>query len=238
MSLSTRIKQRREELGYTQPELAKLVGVSKGSIGNYESGVSSPNENILIKLFSALKCDANYLYRDEIESMKDDILNSNERDMLKKYRMLDAHGKKIMDMVLDEEYTRSITPAKAEKKQPMYSIRHSMYKVSAGIGFMLDDNNAWETISIPDSPEARRADFALTITGDSMEPIYFGGDIVLVEECDALDEGEVGIYIVNGDGYIKKYGGDRLISLNEKYKDIKFSQHDTIKCVGRVIGRV
>ncbi len=238
MSLSTRIKQRREELGYTQPELAKLVGVSKGSIGNYESGISSPNENILIKLFAALKCDANYLYQDEIESMKGDILSASEREMIKKYRMLDAHGKKIMGMVLDEEYTRSITPIKPEKKQPMYSIRHSLYKVSAGIGFMLDDNNAWETISVPDSPEARQADFALTISGDSMEPIYYDGDVVLVEQCDALDEGEVGVYIVNGDGYIKKYGVDRLISLNEKYKDIKFSQYDTIKCVGRVIGRV
>ena len=52
MSIGTRIKMRREELGMTQPELACLIGVSKGSIGNYESGISRPNEDILIKLFS------------------------------------------------------------------------------------------------------------------------------------------------------------------------------------------
>ena len=50
MSIGTRIKMRREELGMTQPELACLIGVSKGSIGNYESGISRPNEDILIKL--------------------------------------------------------------------------------------------------------------------------------------------------------------------------------------------
>ena len=54
MSIGTRIKMRREELGMTQPELACLIGVSKGSIGNYESGISRPNEDILIKLFSHL----------------------------------------------------------------------------------------------------------------------------------------------------------------------------------------
>lgn len=32
MSIGSRIKQRREELGYTQPQLASLIGVSKGTI--------------------------------------------------------------------------------------------------------------------------------------------------------------------------------------------------------------
>lgn len=66
MSIGSRIKQRREELGLTQPELAKLVGISKGSIGNYESNVSSPNEKILFKLFEILKCDANFLRNEQV----------------------------------------------------------------------------------------------------------------------------------------------------------------------------
>ena len=74
MSIGSRIKERREELKITQVELSKMVGVSKGSIGNYESGVSAPNEKILYKLFSALKCDANYLYQDDLQV----ISNENE----------------------------------------------------------------------------------------------------------------------------------------------------------------
>ena len=76
MSIGTRIKMRREELGMTQPELACLIGVSKGSIGNYESGISRPNEDILIKLFSALDCDANYLYFDDINKSEDISANA------------------------------------------------------------------------------------------------------------------------------------------------------------------
>ena len=83
MSIGTRIKMRREELGMTQPELACLIGVSKGSIGNYESGISRPNEDILIKLFSALDCDANYLYFDDINK-SEDILDSGEKNIIKK----------------------------------------------------------------------------------------------------------------------------------------------------------
>lgn len=73
-----------------------------------------------------------------------------------------------------------------------------------------------------------------------MEPVYFDGDIVLIEEQAAIDVGEIGIFTVDGKGYIKKYGGDRLISLNTAYDDIVFSAHDDdrIRCVGKVIGRI
>ena len=96
----------------------------------------------------------------------------------------------------------------------------------------------WEIIDIPDTPEARRADFALTIQGDSMEPIYFDGDIVLVKQQEQLNTGEIGIFVVNGDGFIKKLGKNRLISLNAVYEDIYLSENDRINCIGKVIGRV
>ena len=66
MGFANRLKQRREELGFTQKYLGELVGVSGNSIGNYENGVSTPNTPTLYRLFSALQCDANYLYQDEM----------------------------------------------------------------------------------------------------------------------------------------------------------------------------
>lgn len=73
-----------------------------------------------------------------------------------------------------------------------------------------------------------------------MESVYFNDNIFLVKEQAAIDIGEVGIYTIEGEGYIKKYGGDRLISLNAEYEDITFAEHDEerIRCVGKVIGRV
>ncbi len=115
MSIGSRIKQRREELGLTQPELAKLIGVSKGSIGNYESGVSSPNEKILFKLFSALKCDANFLYQDDIKITEAENFTCEEKEHIKKYRSLDDHGKYTVNTVLDDECERMQLLAQIQK---------------------------------------------------------------------------------------------------------------------------
>lgn len=68
MSIGSRIKERREELGITQIQLAELLGVTKGAIGNYETDANSPKASILYKVFDVLKCDANYIFQDEMDS--------------------------------------------------------------------------------------------------------------------------------------------------------------------------
>ena len=182
-----------------------------------------------------------YLIPDNVEEKVDDELCSErlpykELKMLHKYRALDAHSKKIVDFVIDEEYERFIESA--DKSEPPHTIRikHSTYKASAGFGFDLEDRDEWDEIDIPDTPEARDADFAVTIFGNSMEPIYHDNDIVLVKIQDRVNIGETGIFVVNGQGYIKQYGGDRLISVNSEYDDIVFTEGDYIKCAGKVIG--
>ena len=60
----------------------------------------------------------------------------------------------------------------------------------------------------------------------------------LLEKCDAVDIGAVGIFVVNGDVYIKELGNKCLISHNEKYKPIRIGENDSVYCCGRVIGIV
>ena len=50
--------------------------------------------------------------------------------------------------------------------------------------------------------------------------------------------GEVGIFVVNGDVYIKELGNSCLISHNEKYKPIRIGENDSVYCCGRVMGIV
>lgn len=109
--------------------------------------------------------------------------------------------------------------------------------VSAGVGEFLSDTMGTE-IFIPDAPKTREADYALRIAGDSMEPKYHSGDILLVENCDFVEEGELGIFVLDGSGYFKKYGGDRLISLNPAYAPIMLKDFERISCCGRVVGKL
>ena len=116
-------------------------------------------------------------------------------------------------------------------------IRYYSLSASAGTGNFLDSDLA-EELLVPESAEAEQADFVISVSGDSMEPTYHDGDKVFVEKCDAVDVGEVGIFVVNGDSYIKELGSKCLISHNEKYKPIRIGENDSVYCYGRVIGIV
>lgn len=234
MSIGSRIKERREELKITQVELSKMVGVSKGSIGNYESGVSAPNEKILYKLFSALKCDANYLYQDDLQVISNENefkISVLEKNHIKKYRTLDEYGKKAVDDLLDNEYER----CQEEKKIEVIQLPMSELKVSAGVGSWIEDNR-YGTIEVVDTPESRKADLVIEISGDSMEPTYHNGDNVLVRLQPSVDIGEIGVFVKDSEGYIKELGKNRLISHNKEYEDIILNEYTNINCVGKVIG--
>ena len=134
MGLSNRLKERREQLGLTQSEVASLLGITPGAVGNYENGVSTPKADILFKVFDALKCDANYLFQDEMNERSQEAAATplEMEHLVKKYRDLDEHGKKMVDFTLKEEYERSV----AEKKKsdnivPMAVKESSDYELNA-----------------------------------------------------------------------------------------------------------
>ena len=110
--------------------------------------------------------------------------------------------------------------------------------VSAGIGEFLADSTRVEDILIPDDPRTAEADYALRINGDSMEPKYHSGDILLIQTAESVEEGELGIFVLDGSGYFKKYGGDHLISLNSKYPPIRLKDFENVSCCGRVVGKL
>lgn len=109
--------------------------------------------------------------------------------------------------------------------------------VSAGVGEFLSDDRGTQ-ILIPNNPRTQEADCALRISGDSMEPKYHNGDVLLVQHCEGVEEGELGIFVLDGAGYFKKYGGDRLISLNPAYAPIMLKDFAESTCVGRVVGKL
>ena len=110
--------------------------------------------------------------------------------------------------------------------------------VSAGVGEFLADAARVEDILIPDDARTTEADFALRISGDSMEPKYKSGDILLIQSTEAVEEGELGVFILDGSGYFKKYGGDCLISLNPHYAPIPLKDFEDVSCCGRVVGKL
>lgn len=86
--------------------------------------------------------------------------------------------------------------------------------------------------------------FALRIQGDSMQPKFSEGDVVIVRKQESVDNGDVAIIMVNGDeATIKKIqrfdGGINLIPTNPAYNIITYTNKEIIdlpvKCLGKVV---
>ena len=111
MSLGQQMKTRRKELGLSRAALAEKLGVTLSAISNYENGISSPKEEILLRLFDALQVEPNYLFQDSFRA-GGETLSPNEARLVKRYRALSAKGKlavgALLDVAEEERHSRVV----------------------------------------------------------------------------------------------------------------------------------
>lgn len=230
MSFNEFVNNRRKELNMTVDELVRLSGLPKGTVSKITAGINTnPKLTTVEALCRALLCSL-----DEASGLsvaQDSRFSSSELEHIKKYRKLDLYGKRLMDSVLDIEYSRCNSVVRMITR-PCYFI-----PVSAGFGNPLDNEPA-EEIEIADTPQHREGDYVVRVSGDSMFPQFSDGDMVLVKEQPSVEIGEIGIFVLNGDSYIKKLGVNELISLNQKYPPKSYNSADNISCLGRVLCKV
>ena len=230
-SIGLRLKEARLAKNLKQEELAELIGAkSPSAVSTWEVGKAKPDCVTLLRICEVLHISPNQLLGFNVNV---DTPTLNEWAILHKYRDIDEIGKDAVSAVLDAEYRRVVKPKKAR----LLKLDFYNYPASAGTGNFLETETPDEIV-VKECAEAEAADYVIPISGDSMEPSYHGGDKVFVEKCDSVEIGEVGIFVVNGDAYIKELGNRCLISHNSAYKPIKLSSSDSVYCCGRVLGVV
>ena len=109
---------------------------------------------------------------------------------------------------------------------------------SAGTGTFFDSEEAID-IFVPECAEAEEAHFVLSVSGDSMEPIITDKSVVWVKKQENIDNGDVGIFVLNGESLCKKLNTENgkcyLMSYNSKYSPIEVLETDDLRVVGKVI---
>jgi SOS-response transcriptional repressor LexA len=166
--------------------------------------------------------------------VKDADLTNSEMDIIKKCRLLDGNGIETVSYIIDNELRRMDEIANTRQKAAeIIPLWRSLQPVSAGRGFYLSADE-FETIIVRKTDETKQAAFCVPVQGDSMEPLYHDGDILLVGREKTLSKGQIGIFTVDGKGYVKKLNEGVLVSLNADYPDIPITE-DTY-CNGNVIG--
>lgn len=231
--IGERLKELRNKKGITISKSAEIFGIAVRTYSSYESEEREPNISMMNKMADFYEVTVDYLLGREKPKPKKMTLSDAELEaaLLEAYRTFPEDVRRdfldhIRNAVLAERGDiRLITK------------RFISGMVSAGLGDILNDYEDSETVLVPLTEESRRADFVLRVHGDSMEPEFSDGDYVLVKHQDAIDPGEIGIFALNGEGYIKKLGNNALISLNEKYPEIPVTPEDTSTCFGKVLGK-
>lgn len=261
MTFGERLTQLRKENGYaTRNDFADKLGIPSTTLRNYETNVREPGHTFLKQISELFNVSVDYLLclTDEKEVLKSFRIRSSEQNMIERYRVLDNFGKEHVDAIIDWEEKRMVIQQTyegriralehqkptapiidfQERQNTAERITNYFHSASAGNGVFILGNEATDQIALPDIPEYENIDYAIDVIGDSMEPDYNDGDIVLVSQKKELFHGDVGIFIINSNVYIKEYGETELISRNPNADNIKIAEYDNIVCMGKVIGKL
>jgi len=168
--------------------------------------------------------------------------------MVKKYRALDDYGRKLINLILDTETARikeygpltapTIVEYQSRPDSKIIVLPYFRAGVSAGSGIFILGNEAEDEIELPNLSEYAAADFAIDVNGQSMEPEFSDKDIALVNQDAEMQLGDIGVFVINGNAFIKELGEKELISHNKDFKNIAIHSDDNIVCMGKVIGKV
>lgn len=195
--------------------------VSTRTLSSWELGNTEPKIRQAIALAKAYQIEnvTQLFFDDPAEA----ALTEEGQALLQKYREL---------LLESPRYTRKKSHPKPVRQLPLYDL-----PVSAGTGDFLDSDH-YEMIDVPNDVPLS-ADFALTISGDSMMPTFEDGQIVWIHQQNTLEFGEIGIFSLNGHAFCKELAQDEkgvfLHSHNPAYSPIHVSEYDDLLVFGKVI---
>lgn len=262
MEFKELVSTRRLQLKLTMEELGNKVGVSKATVQRWESGeITNVRRDKIAKLAQALEVTPAYLMG--WEDTKNDLsisdrlnkyINEEDIEALSKATKLSERrirswlsGEKEPNMgqvrKLADYWGVNISDIIGEGyKEPKGVSIPVLGKVIAGVPIeAIEDIIDYEEI---DAEMAKSGEFfALQISGDSMEPKFSAGDVVIVRKQSTIESGQIAIVRVNGyDATVKKVlindGGITLVPFNSSYDPIYYSKKQIQELPVEIAGRV
>ena len=217
------LKRLRTKKGLTSEELCSKIGIKGGSYRNYERNDRKPDYDTLVKLADFYGVSTDYLLgrptaqppTDALERLfTEKSFSALEEELLRKYMELPHEARQAVVRFINDATAKALQRKNGTAPQKLLVMKRSLHKVSAGTGYDLNDSDAWETVTVKDTDDSRKADFLLEIEGDSMETTFHDGETVCVQQTPCVEVGEIGVFWVDGCGYIKELGNGCLISHN------------------------
>ncbi len=201
------------------------IHVKNAAVSSWEKNTNTPTAAQLLALCEIL----------EISDIYTEFIGENPRDP---FRDLNEAGvQKAMEYI-------DLLKKSGEYRKPVAEVIRirprimpvALMRTSAGTGNFLEDEN-FEQMEFYD-PIPQNADFGVYLSGDSMEPRFHDEDLIWIKRTDYLEDGDLGLFFLNGMTYFKKLSqkrsGTYLISLNTQYKPIPVLEGSTFKIFGKL----
>lgn len=229
-AICERVRYYRMQRKLEQKELARKLGITANAVSNWEQGRSRPDVALIPGLCQILDISFYELY-----GLKDPHrYDLRETRHMENYRRLKPVNRSLVDGLMGN----MLRLQEAGNVPNLLRLQFFEKPLAAGIGDPTEFEGLSEEIYLYESDEYRRADYVFRVNGDSMEPEFENGDLVLVERVPngmKLHDGEIGAFIVGNEMYIKEYRSDGLYSLNRKYDMLRFDEDQAVYLIGRVL---
>ncbi|EYQ99275.1 TPA: helix-turn-helix domain-containing protein [Staphylococcus aureus] len=235
-SFKDRLKQIMSERKISQSELSRRTGIGRNSISDYLNGKYEAKQDKVFELAKALNVNEAWLMgfdisknrkieNNDITSIYNKLTPPRQKNVLNyANEQLEEQNSKGDNVVDINSYKQEKTPVNVNGC------------VSAGVGERLHDETLFTEMVKGPIPTH---DLALKVNGDSMEPMFKDGEIIFVEKTHNIKNGQIGIFIIEEEAYVKKVfvEDDRLtlVSLNKDYDDLHFYRNESVRLIGKVI---
>lgn len=233
------LKELRLSSGKTQKEVAEMLGRKQQIVGHWETGYSQPDADTLFTL-----CEIYGVTVDEAFGFKkkDMIVSKNDMLLIEKYYSLDEYGRESIDIILNREAQRAESLRGLQKQlsvqtkqtpdNKLYLYTYLQKIACAGTGFYFVDIPT----DVIEAPYMHGADFIIGVNGDSMEPDFHDGERLYIQKVRELTLGDIGIFTIGNECFVKELGEKGLISKNLDYEEIPGTED--VRLIGRVLGKV
>nr|DAL82242.1 MAG TPA: Repressor protein CI [Caudoviricetes sp.] len=232
---SKNLKFLREKKNMEQLELAEMLGrKSSSSISEWEKGKYTPRIGTLNDIAKIFKVDIDDLMTKDLSKNNNSAVPSIETiyNQLEKPRQTKVYN--FAEQQLEEQNSNVVHFPKKEKLPTIKNSASAANPTELVYGDTVVEEEEFERVP-------SNADFAVPIIGDSMEPVIRNGQFVFVKEQPDVEDGEIAIVELDGDGVtckevFKDYENQSIIlrSINELYEDRVVSP-EQIRIIGKVV---
>lgn len=210
-SIASQIKKLRKSRGWTQPQLADQLSVSKQTISNWETGIKVPRMGSLQKLAD--------LFNVRIGEITNASIDDND----------------IFKINKSSNVIYPLSDSLQRVKIPIIG------EIACGDPITAEENIEGYTEETFEKPIPSGTLFALRCKGHSMEPTIHDGSLVTIREQPTVEDGEIAAVLVDGDNEATlkrvKHQGNLIMLMpdNKEYDPIILDKNNPGRIVGKAV---